>query len=170
MPDWITNWITIRGSSDNIESFIKKCLINRQEHTYDFDFSSIIPCPEEIKGFYVDFKIKNIINKKGNTNEGDLRKHEKEMLEKSLIFLDKYEALDYQEWAYKNWDTRPDPEVFFTYSKNPSELLLQFETAWDAPRKVFDKMAQIFPNLHFGIASQHENGQWVYSCSSEPEN
>ena len=44
MPNWVTNLINVKGNDNSIEKL--RCQMNTDEN--DFDFNSIIKCPEEL--------------------------------------------------------------------------------------------------------------------------
>ena len=100
--------------------------------TQYFDFNKIIPQPE------------NLFN-------GNLGAKEREMCKEQGI-------PNWYDWNIQNWDTKWNSYDHVQHSDN----IFEFSTAWSAPFAIFEKLAEMFPDVEFKIKYADEDTG--YNC------
>lgn len=87
--------------------------------------------------------------------------------------IEKYGFPTWYEWAIANWGTKWDSYGFrWTRNMGPrdwgnSEIEFTIDTAWSPPEPIFQKLSEMWPLLHFKVASFDE--QWNFACEGEFE-
>jgi hypothetical protein len=56
---------------------------------------------------------------------------------------------DWYDWRVENWGTKWNSYSFEFEHEGPAELRFRFNTAWDFPIPIFEKLAEMFPTLCF---------------------
>lgn len=75
-----------------------------------------------------------------------------------------YGHKDWYDWSIENWGTKWDAyEVSYEYDGG-SELELNFQTAWSTPKPIFDKLAEMFPELSIYI--EYADEDWGSNCGT----
>lgn len=59
---------------------------------------------------------------------------------------------DWYDWRVANWGTKWNSYALDIQWEAPGELCFRFDTAWDFPTPIFEKLAQMFPTLCFQCA------------------
>lgn len=67
-------------------------------------------------------------------------------------------------WCIENWGTKWDAYGVYCEYGGGSELGLFFRTAWSTPKPIFDKLAEMFPELTITIDFADEN--WGSNCGT----
>lgn len=65
---------------------------------------------------------------------------------------------DWYHWSIANWGTKWDAYDYEQRSSEPDLFTFKFETAWSVPEPIFDKLAELHPELRFEIESVDEGG------------
>jgi hypothetical protein len=65
---------------------------------------------------------------------------------------------DWYHWATVNWGTKWDAYEYKERSSEPGLFVFEFNTAWSFPEPIFDKLAELHPELRFEIESIDEGG------------
>lgn len=69
--------------------------------------------------------------------------------------LKTYEATDWYAWRTQNWGTKWNASTDSCYvSENSNGLFIEFQTAWDTPLPIFEKLAERF---NFSVAYSDED-------------
>jgi hypothetical protein len=72
--------------------------------------------------------------------------------------INTYGASTWYDWNISNWGTKWDADSDTPWEYiNDGELFLFFETAWSPPIPIYDKIAELFPDLDF-VATYAEGG------------
>lgn len=171
MPNHITNILTITGS----EAEVRKCLesIRGIEDEQYMDFNKIIPMPESLNitsGSSVESAIDIIQNntkkfemmmeyhwvkEQGIKSIEELKESIKSRLtqkdfDEALKAIDneiKYGCRDWYSWSNLHWGTKWN--AYDQILENDDTII--FDTAWASPYPVMEKLAQMFPSLHFCV-------------------
>ena len=62
------------------------------------------------------------------------------------------------EWSCANWGTKWDAYRYDEREVSPGRFVFKFETAWAPPEPIFDKLAELWPDLTFETESIDEGG------------
>jgi len=67
---------------------------------------------------------------------------------------------DWYQWAIANWGTKWDAYEYkeLPSSSGPDLFVFQFNTAWSFPEPIFEKLAELHPELRFEVESVDEGG------------
>lgn len=130
MPNHVQNRITFDAPLENILSVLRK---NKTEETKDVDFSFqwIIPEPnskDECPKEYIDNGDANVTHNDGK------------------------DWFNWYDWHCYFWGTKWDcynVEIFCDQ--------LEFQTAWSSPGPIFEKLAELFPNIPFTVQYADED-------------
>lgn len=77
-------------------------------------------------------------------------------------------AEDWYDWRIKNWGTKWNGDIY-DIKINEGELIVNFASAWSPPTHWLQKVARIFPDLHFELTYM-ETGIWFAGlCIAEGE-
>lgn len=191
MPNWVQNNITFSGD----DTAIKKMLEEIQDDELGFgsiDFNKIIPMPESLiiesgsrtsKGIdmvktYLKSMPDELKSKEGTYEEffEDLRNHiadisdeeERKIWDIGVTAVDnlmKYDAPTWYEWCCNNWGTKWNA---CSCSKvNENSKTISFQTAWDTPLTVMEKLSEMFPSIEIQTEYADENigencGQYTF--------
>jgi Api92-like protein with ferredoxin domain len=68
---------------------------------------------------------------------------------KSIEAYEQTGFYDWYDWRVENWGTKWNTYSFEIEHEGPGELQFRFDTAWDFPRPIFEKLAEMFPTLCF---------------------
>lgn len=134
MPNWVYNSVVVSGTEEKLKKFKEKHFKEEKEGILDFDFETIIPMPNYV------FK-------------GDLGQKEKEI----------YGSNNWYDWSCDNWGTKWNACHTEFYAQNPirkngnqSVLEFKFDTAWGLPEPIYDKLAEMYPDLHISVSYDEE--------------
>lgn len=169
MPNWVTNKITFNGNEKDILKLRK--FVTSEER--NFDFNKITPMPEEL----------NLVSGSDETIARDCAKARREgkttckefergwsrgrsfdewadLGEKYLSNIDKYGASTWYDWCWKHWGTKWNAADSYW----ESDYTVTFETAWEMPFPILNKLTKLFPNVTFeGVYADEDVGS---NCGS----
>jgi hypothetical protein len=180
MPNIATTYCTVTGSSDEVERFkqgtIKTCSVKGKTETL-FDFAAIIPVPAIIEGTesstsvdqglvhlgHADLVLKRFLERDASFEEPAIRYIERlkaipvsdpEGVAKAKVGIQAFMetgSMDWYDWRCKHWGTKWNSDNLQVLSDKPGRYEFCFDTAWRFPVPIFEKLAQMFPDLNFAI-------------------
>jgi hypothetical protein len=148
MPNWVYNSIIIEGSADGVAELCYELTRPRPsgpngEMTEPVDKFSFwnIEAPLDLDAYFVTV----------GTGED------------SVNLSDACDQDNWFEWNYRHWGTKWDacrPEHEFVADDNNGMLTLRFETAWDAPRPIYNALIERCrdENWFFTVFYEEETG------------
>jgi hypothetical protein len=127
MPNWITNVMSLHGP----EIEIKKLIDFVQSEDQLFDFNKIVPMPKSLN-IEKTFPIK--------TEDSQIRMEN---------FVN-YGHEDWYSWRSENWGTKwncrqVDDNNPMEWDSKKGVYQICFDTAWNTPLPIFNKIQQLFP-------------------------
>lgn len=150
MPNWITNYVEIKGDKDKLDELIEVVLKHdTAADAYEFDFNGIIPMPEEIVNTSSPVTIVETqaeadrINAEWKTSAlakvktSEVRAITKDQAER---WLRQYGATDWYDWSLKHWGTKWNAREAIVLHRAEGRLVVQFDTPWSPPEQIFDKL------------------------------
>ena len=148
MPNWCDNVVMIRSSDKEELKMVREFLIDARS---EFSFNKIKPCPQALLNASAP-----------NRSEQSIKYN-----------ISKYGAKDWYDWGVKNWGTKwnsRDVSVTEFYNGDDNQVAYSFSTAWSPPLEVYDKLAEMFPNINIFI-NYDESGMgfsgWKYYADGE---
>jgi hypothetical protein len=162
MPNWTSNRICIEGDPADIRAFLEA--VKWEDEL--FDFNRIIPMPQllkhtgsgarDIEGTRVNSWY---ILKRWNADFPGQKEQVRLFTPEESAELIEIGCRDWYDWSRKNWGTKwnachieiDDSTVVHGY------LDIRFDTAWDAPIPVLQKMVEMFSKLTFDCRWRHED-------------
>lgn len=96
-----------------------------------------------------EFDFEKIIPMPENIFQGSLGQKEREMYGKN----------NWYDWRCANWGTK-----WNAYDQDSCDDYISFSTAWDAPEKVYEKLAELLPNNRFTVRFADED--LGYNCGT----
>lgn len=90
-----------------------------------------------------------------------LAKHHPDVLaagEKTLACFRETGCMSWYEWNIEHWGTKWEAYDYEMRSHMPGEFIFKFETAWDPPRPILAKLAEMWPELRIETKSVDEGG------------
>ena len=142
MPNWTQNNVTLVCKTKYIAGDLKSMLESKEQ---SFDFNNIIPMPMELK----------------ETVSGSENSKPDWQKEQSEELIKKYGHDNWRDWSIDKWGTKwnaIDSKVF----QDNHILRYSFDTAWDAPRKIFEALGKyqktILKNVEIRWECVHEDG------------
>ena len=157
MPNWTSNEVRFKSRINSkkqlsklkkrlrgVEYLVELASGEKTKEWNDFDFNKISKMPKALK------------NTTSPTQEGDEKKAEQR--------LKKYGAENWYDWACHNWGTKWNSCHTEIIEDERDGLTYTFDTAWDCPREVVDKLQEIldeeFPFISIeSWGCVHEDGQ-----------
>ena len=177
MPNWCYTDFTVSGPAEDISRFRHAVRGSDDGEETPFDFDRLIPMPSELGHAVGDFgaaynvyygdaeamlKYPWVKNLKIETVE-HLREHfdadpqRRVTADQWRSNIEKYGAPTWFEWRCEHWGTKwnaCDPEVT---DNGDSSLHVKFDTAWDFPFPIFEKLVADFPMLNFEGSAYEPN-------------
>ncbi len=191
MPNYVQNNITFSGDDAEIKKMLES--IKADEIGFgSIDFNKIIPIPESLiiesgsssnKGIemvksYLENMPEELKNKEGTYEDffDDLRNHSADISDeedkkiwdigvKAVYNLYKYDVPTWYEWCCKNWGTKWN--ACSCSEANENSKTISFQTAWDTPLPVMEKLSKMFPAIEIQTEYADENigencGQYTF--------
>jgi hypothetical protein len=147
MPNWSQNTLTVTGTPAEVANFVEQA----KGENGALDFNKFIQMPEELKNteqvYYGDPELNAKQEAIYASNEA------------------KYGFESWYDWACEKWNTKwnaGEIDLDLTSTKLVSSAFYIFQTAWDAPLPVIEKMSKDFPRLHFSLTADEESGEYYY--------
>jgi len=160
MPNWTSNEVRFKSrinskqqlsrlkkrlrGVEECEEYISPTETKKSKEVNVFDFNKIHKMPKALKGTI------------SPTQKGDEKKAKRR--------LKKYGAENWYDWACNNWGTKWNSVETEIIEDERDGLTYSFNTAWDCPREVVDKLQMILDNELPFISIEswecvHEDGQ-----------
>jgi Api92-like protein with ferredoxin domain len=153
MADWCENYLTVEGPKEAIEEFLQFAAGESP-----FDFNRFIPYPEEFQR--LDEITEAWDREHAGRRDYDWHARPKDGFNSGGC-----------EWRVANWGTKwpafhVEMEGPVTGDGKTEEVSFQFYTAWDPPKPVIKRAAELFPVLRFELR-YIEGGAMsdLFSCS-----
>tara|TARA_Y100001963_G_scaffold129108_1_gene184034 strand:- start:112 stop:564 length:453 start_codon:yes stop_codon:yes gene_type:complete len=142
MPNWTENDVTFVCKTKEGAEHLKLLLESKREK---FDFNNIIPMPIELQG----------------TVSGSENSKPDWQIEQSKELIEKYGHDNWYSWSIDKWGTKWNA-VESKISQTENVLKYSFDTAWDAPRQIVEKLRElqktILKNVKIKWKCVHEDG------------
>lgn len=175
MANYVSNWIGIGGTKEDIEAFVAKAskpytynyyasdeAVRTDEFDSGFAFWNFVRPPDEDLDIYFG-KVKED-NPKGFDTWSDKKK-----MKHRLAFSGK----NSYDWNIRNWGVSHDiweltnpSEIEVSDDGKTASINYTFETKWAIPEKAFRAMVEQHPELSFHFESEEEQG-WGAEYSGE---
>lgn len=94
--------------------------------------------------------------KKRKWNKGYSKKKLYEMGKQYMFNYEHYGCFTWYQWRNKYWNTKWNACETYYDKDNPTEVT--FDTAWDAPEPIFEKMCAMFPDSEINFNCEYEEG------------
>lgn len=134
MPNHVYYECTVEGPQAEIDVFFFKHCPETEKRGQHLDFGTFIPFPEELEG-----------TKAPVDNPNDPENYRLRQL---------YGYDNWYDWKNAKWGTKWGAYEFEMYDTNS----FRFQTAWSTPDPVFEKWAEMYPNLTFIFKVCEEGG------------
>lgn len=173
MPNHVTNRLTIIGPQEQIKQIKEEIKVD-EIGVGTIDFNKIIKQPEEIDiqlHSGIEMAAKYALKEPYDDNPllASLEKHSRENCKSPLTFSDeewdlfikalnnrrKYGALNWYNWNIENWGTKWN--AYNQPDNRNTDNIIFFQTAWNCPNKVIERLSKMFPDVEFEIAWADEN-------------
>lgn len=130
MPNWTYNTIRVRGEANDIKAFLKKYLVRGH-----FDFNKVIPEPKRKKDCPAKFYRKD---------------------EDCIEVFKERPWFNWYNWRCANWGTKWNACDTTVLKTSPTDIDINFSTAWSAPEQVLDTLKKQNPHLRIDISAEYE--------------
>ena len=177
MPNHVANIISLKGNKEKIYEMLEA--IKTDEFGIgSVDFQKVIPMPESLEiecgtrtdrglkaykdfveickfdGANADMDLLNIPVEKENVflkMRSDVDKTDWELGKQAFRNELQYGAPTWYEWCLENWGTKWNTYGYDSYDRsNVNEVpWIGFNTAWSAPHKIINKLAEMYPDVEF---------------------
>lgn len=94
-----------------------------------------------------EFDFNTIVQMPDNIFKGNLGMEERE----------KYGKDNWYDWSIANWGTKWNASETIAYQVKPDSFEFDFDTAWCCPEQIYEKLAQMYPNLHINVEFADED-------------
>ena len=186
MPNWVMNVVSFNCTDERINDIRET--VKNNEDDYGFDFNKLIPMPESLnvteggrsdraeecyKAYIMDNE--QMVKEKYKLSDDAFE----ELKREGEIYAsnrEKYGHRSWYGWAIEKWGTKWNASEALWAGDNT----LSFQTAWNCPKPIFDKLAEIFPDVVFTVRYadedigyncgilEYSNGE-LYSVDFEPD-
>jgi hypothetical protein len=166
MPNWVKHNVVIKGDKEVISKVYEQ--ITKGED--GFSFKNIIPMPEELKlpennlAYYADEWRKGDAQKKKEIEDKvkqcvDEGESVSEKMQQYADNITKYGFPTWYGWSIDKWGTKWDAHEAYDdhYDGN---IILNFDTAWNTPMKVFIALSKQYPTINIYAAFADEDLGW----------
>lgn len=163
MPNYVTNILTINGTSEEI-----KVILNDVKSDFSlFDFNKIVPMPEDLKinaNNFLDcldseFSILSGMKDNANKLKDYLSRLDSDSKEKELNnFIQgiknyiNYGFATWYGWSINNWSTK-----WNALEVTVNDNVINFQTAWSSPKKIFKVLSKKYPDVIFDLIYADED-------------
>jgi hypothetical protein len=171
MPNWTSNTIRAEGDETDLRAFLEA--VKWQDQI--FDFNRIIPMPELVRHAFHGWRTVEgqDVSAWYQIDPEDISFDEKG----ARRFTPEEEAAlrdigysNWYDWSIAKWGTKwnaCDPALL-AGSAADGFIEIMFDTAWDAPVPVMEKMFEMFPRLSFTCSWRHEGDEVVHGIDHSP--
>ena len=177
MPNWCYTDFTVSGPTEEVTRFREAVRGSADSGETPFDFNRMIPMPSELLETKADAGVaydvyygdaepmlsSPWVKDLGIETVEQLREHFDAHPEfrataaQHKANIENYGAPTWYEWSIQHWGTKwnaCDPEVT---DNGDSRLHVKFDTAWDFPFPIFEKLVADFPTLNFEGSAYEPN-------------
>lgn len=158
----------VEGTQSGSEAEVGLYALTGYYKAYDGPFSEILSLGRDTKN---PATIWRYLPPEVNTRE-KLLAHLKEKDPKALVEGEKAKRCleetghpDWYEWSIANWGTKWGAYDFDERERGNGRYVFKFETAWSFPKKIFAKLAEMYPALVFDLASFDEG--WNFGAEGQ---
>jgi hypothetical protein len=143
MPNWVHNSLTITGDAARVQA-VKTRLAQPYERVFSrFVDKEYVTETEVIER---EFSLWNMVKPEGE----ELEKYNESLSVSAVVSF-------WYDWNCKNWGTKWDTEASFAeYGKD--HLHYTFSTAWSPPIEAITALSSQFPDIHFELEWEEEQG------------
>jgi len=159
MPNWVYNSVNVTGDTEEIDKFIS--LINTKPALVDNDDWNATNSPFSFHSFITPDE--SVTNEEYHGNHGS----EVDPITGSRKVVGDTRG-NWYNWNVANWGVKWDASSIVRHTSTSIKLdgsgtsqnavSIQFETPWSPPDPVFRAMVEQFPELHFDIEYEEEQG------------
>lgn len=180
MPNWTSNYVTVRGSKETLDQFLNDAVKVEGNPEGDYSFGSWFPRPET----YDKYDTTNYTPDKLRPRLGqplDPWKKDSPIITEELIAeyaqamveqRKRYGAVGWYDWNVKNYGCKWD-ENFFIQRVDDTTLKFNVTTPWVAPSVFFERISDRYPGLELEVDSHYEEGEnewYTYSAGNACQN
>jgi hypothetical protein len=141
MPNWCHNYMKVTGAVEELARFKQACMrVVFEGEPAQLDFNALIPMPETVK------KQLDCVGIDGFLPGGA----PKDFRSPRLV------------WAIENWETRLNACHFEVIADKPDCCEMAFNTAWAPPEPVYQKIAEMFPDLEIYLEGDEPLHDFAY--------
>lgn len=172
MPNWTQNTIRAEGPEAALRTFIDA--IKGLEEPLDFD--RIVPMPALLRSTSSGYRSFDGVEHRAwyqtqhrpfdNGIEDDARPFTPE----EQAALAEIGHTDWYSWSIQHWGTKWNACHQEVLEQRPGYFELRFDTAWDMPQPIADKLFEMFPDLEISWSWAHEHDGYTmrYSMERDP--
>lgn len=158
MPNHIANIITINESDEKVQKFLEAV---KSEDSL-FDFNKIIPRPEGLdieSSSSGESGMRFLLGDKAALDLYDSERKEQAIRLGAKYLVNKalYGAKDWYDWNRWHWGTK-----WNAYEIEIDGNQIRFNTAWNAPDPIYQKLAEMFPDYNIEVVYADED----YGCNT----
>jgi hypothetical protein len=161
MPNHITNRLTIIGTEEQVKQ-VREGIKGEREDQF-IDFNKVAPIPKELENTQAPTRIisqEEYDLQEKRIADGNLSDNEKNFglsrgLTQELVdeYRKRFGASDWYDWQRSNWGTK-----WNAYEQNNiDENVIEFQTAWSTPYKLFINLSKMFPEVTFEVRYADED-------------
>jgi hypothetical protein len=142
MPNWCHNYMKITGAAEELARFKQACIrVVFEGEPAKLDFDALIPMPETFK------KQPDFVVVDGSVPGGA---------------PEDFRSPPRLDWAIENWGTKWNACHFDVYADKPDCYEIAFNTAWAPPEPVYQKIAEMFPDLEIHLEGHEPLHDFAY--------
>jgi len=130
--------MAVNGELEAVHEFFMNHLTENNNGDSYFDLNTFVPMPEELA------TTKSPVDNPNSDANRALRKV--------------YGYDNWYDWKINNWGTKWN--TYDNYIDHDNNAI-SFQTAWNVPYKVFEVMAEMYPELHFHMEIVEEGGYFA---------
>lgn len=167
MPNWTTNNIRIHGNAEvlkQIRDLVRGEPQGEEGSVDHFSFDKMMPMPKILN---------RVVSPPRHGENGRIMIYAEGASELSFNFAEAtveeqaqidacHPYTDWYNWAVDNWGTKWRAHAEdWNVSVDGTTMFITFDTAWDAPRPIFEKFAEFLDKLGvtYNISCVHEDGE-----------
>ena len=159
MPNFISNYVEIKGAEDKLKQLVKDTKFKLNNIENKFDFNAIIPMPEELENTISPVQLVATDEEALQKNAEHYQRMDKigrKDYENCIAYITEaesrrrmaeYGADEWYHWSVANWGTKwnaNDVEyIKHEYAGEDSKIVLSFLTAWSAPEPIYAKLEEM---------------------------
>ena len=184
MPNHVETIVTVTGDDKEIQSFIDTCIVEQIRKDYqgnvvntddgkpetfmEFDFNTIIPCPEELEGTRSPAYNQSDLDRAYNNDWSEDQIQEiKDGIKIAEECKKKYGFSNWYDFKISNWGTKWGAYRYMERQREKGLFAMEYQTAWSPACPIFEKLIEMYPGLTFEMSFIDEGwcfaGTMVYS-------